>query len=78
MKGEVIGVAQALNKKSGARFTPEDLALLEAMTTQAAMALRGSQFIERMTKLRATEMEFLDVVADITSEIDLDVAACRK
>jgi adenylate cyclase len=72
VKGEVIGVAQALNKKSG-HFTAEDLHLLEAMTTQAAMALRGSQFIERMTKLRLTELEFLDVVADTTSEIDLHV-----
>jgi adenylate cyclase len=73
VKGEIIGVAQGLNKKGGARFTQEDLALLEAMTTQAAMALRGSQFIERMTKLRLTELEFLDVVADTTSEIDLRV-----
>jgi adenylate cyclase len=73
VKGEIIGVAQALNKKGGGPFTQEDLALLEAMTTQAAMALRGSQFIERMTKLRLTELEFLDVVADTTSEIDLRV-----
>ncbi len=73
VRGEVIGVAQALNKKGGGGFTPEDLALLEAMTTQAAMALRGNQFIERMARSRQTEMEFLDIVADITSEIDLKV-----
>jgi adenylate cyclase len=73
VKGEVIGVAQALNKKGGARFTQGDLSLLEAMTTQAAMALRGSQFIERMTRLRLTALEFRDVVADTTSEIDLRV-----
>ncbi len=73
VKGEIMGVAQALNKRGGTHFTPQDLSLLEAMTTQAAMALRGSQFIERMTKLRLTELEFLDVVADTTSEIDLHV-----
>jgi adenylate cyclase len=73
VKGEVIGVAQALNKMGGGGFTADDLALLEAMTTQAAMALRGNQFIEKMTRSRQTEMEFLDIVADITSEIDLKV-----
>jgi adenylate cyclase len=73
VKGEVIGVAQALNKTGGGGFKADDLALLEAMTTQAAMALRGNQFIEKMTRSRQTEMEFLDIVADITSEIDLKV-----
>ena len=62
VKGEIIGVAQALNKKDGA-FTQEDLALLEAMTTQATLALRSAQFIERMKAAREQEMEFLDVVA---------------
>ncbi|MDP6787679.1 MAG: GAF domain-containing protein [Rhodospirillales bacterium] len=70
VKGEVIGVAQVLNKKEG-RFTLEDLQLLEAMTTQAAVALQSTQFVERMKKSREQEMEFLDVVSDVTSEIDL-------
>lgn len=71
VKGEIIGVAQALNKREGARFTRDDLALLEAMTTQAAIALQSNQFVERMRRSRATELEFLDVVTDVTSEIDL-------
>ena len=70
VKGDVIGVAQTLNKKKG-RFTKEDLALLEAMTTQASIALQSTQFVEKMKKTRETEMEFLDVVSDVTSEIDL-------
>lgn len=37
---EMIGAAQALNKKTG-RFTPADRRLLEAMTTQAAIALQS-------------------------------------
>ncbi len=69
-RGEIIGVAQALNKRRG-RFTKEDLALLEAMTTQAAVALQSAQFVERMTRLRKMEVEFLNVVSDLTSEIDL-------
>jgi len=70
VKGEVIGVTQALNKHKG-RFTEDDLEMLEAMTMQAAVALQSSQFIERMKKSREQELEFLDVVADVTSDIDL-------
>jgi len=70
MKGEIIGVAQALNKKRG-RFTVADQKLLEAMTMQAAIALQSTQFIERMKRFRAKEMEFFDIVSDMTAEIDL-------
>jgi adenylate cyclase len=70
VKGDVIGVAQVLNKKKS-RFTKDDLALLEAMTTQASIALQSTQFVEKMKKTREKELEFLDVVSDVTSEIDL-------
>ncbi|MEI6305308.1 MAG: GAF domain-containing protein [Deltaproteobacteria bacterium] len=70
VKGEIIGVAQALNKKEG-KFSRDDLKLLEAITMQAAIALQGAQFIEKMQISRARELEFLDIVADVTSEIDL-------
>lgn len=70
VKGEIIGASQALNKKKG-KFTREDLALLEAMTTQAAVALQNGQVIERMKRSRARELEFLDIVADVTSELEL-------
>lgn len=70
IKGEVIGVAQALNKKTG-RFTKADLKLLEAMTTQASIALQSTQFVERMKQFRKKEMEFFNVVSDVTAEIDL-------
>jgi len=70
LKGEVIGVAQLLNKRNG-QFSMEDFALLEAMTTQAAIALQSTQIVERMTKFRAQEMEFFKIVSDIIAEIDL-------
>ncbi len=70
VRGEVIGVTQILNPKAGI-FTEDDLALLEAITTQAAVALQSTQFVERMKKNREKEMEFLDLVADITSELEL-------
>lgn len=70
VRGEVIGVTQILNPKEG-RFTDDDLALLEAITTQASVALQSTQFVERVKKNRKKEMEFLDLVADITSELEL-------
>ena len=72
VKGEIIGVAQVLNKKNG-DFTESDQSMLEALTMQSAMALQSTQYLERMKRSREEEMEFLDVVADVTSEIELGV-----
>jgi adenylate cyclase len=69
-KGEVIGVLQMLNKKDG-DFTEEHLRLLEDMTSLTAAALRSRQFIDQMKMARQQEKHFLDVVADVTSDIDL-------
>src|SRR6266851_3746040 len=71
VKGEIIGVLQMLNKKNG-EFTPEDLHLLEAMTRQTAITLRNHQFVENMKVSREQEMKFLDLLADITSDFDLN------
>jgi adenylate cyclase len=70
VKGEIIGVAQTLNKKAG-RFTRQDLVLFEAMTSQGTLALQSAQFIERMQALRQQEMAFIDVVSDVTADIKL-------
>jgi adenylate cyclase len=70
-KGDVIGVAQALNKIGGS-FTDRDCVLLEGIAAQSIVPLQSSQTIERMQKARAQELAFLDIVADITSQLDLD------
>jgi len=70
VKGEVIGVAQTLNK-SGGDFTEEDLTLVQAICTQASIILQGTMFVERMDMLRRQEAEFLSVVSDVSSEINL-------
>ena len=70
VKGEIIGVAQTLNKRSG-KFTKQDLNLLEAMTSQGTLALQSAQFIERMQSIRRQEMEFIDVVSEVTADIKL-------
>ncbi|MBF0396556.1 MAG: GAF domain-containing protein [Desulfobacterales bacterium] len=69
-RGEVIGVTQVLNKKEG-DFIESDLILLESITFQASIALQSNQYVEQMRKKSLQEMHFLDVVSDITSEIDL-------
>ena len=70
VKGDLIGVIQVLNKKKG-DFKQEDLELLEAMTTQASVALQSTQFVEKMKKSREQELEFLDLVTDVTSDLEL-------
>ena len=85
VKGEIIGVAQVLNKKrpgvvkiedSGKdviEFTEADEKFIHAITVQAAVALQTAQIVERVEKVRMREQKLLEVVADITSEIDLSL-----
>ncbi|TMK67793.1 MAG: GAF domain-containing protein [Actinobacteria bacterium] len=68
--GTIIGVAQVLNKRSG-KFEDDDLALLEAMTAQAATALKSNEYVEHMQMRRVEEHKFLELVSEITSELDL-------
>jgi adenylate cyclase len=70
VRNDVLGVIQILNKKKG-RFTKEDLAILEAITAQAAVSLQNAQGMEEMVKSREKEMQFLDIVSDVTAEIEL-------
>jgi adenylate cyclase len=76
VKNEIVGVAECLNKNKG-EFTDRDVRLISDICEVAVPALRSSRFIERITQAREQEMRFLDVVTDITSEIDLDVLLHR-
>jgi adenylate cyclase len=67
---EIIGVLQILNKRSGS-FDRDDLELLESMTAQTSMTLRSAQVMERMLVARQEELKFLDLVAEVTSDMDL-------
>ncbi len=71
-KGVTIGVSQILNKNNG-EFTTKDMMILEAMTRQASVALQSSYQIDKLNRARIQELKFLDVVSDITSEIELSV-----
>jgi adenylate cyclase len=69
-KGETIGAAEMLNKIDG-EFTQADLSLLEGITTQCAMTLETMQLLERTARSRRREIDFLNIVSDLTSELDL-------
>ena len=80
VKGDIIGVVQALNKKDGKKdilFNADDLEFLQDIATQAAVALQSTEFVERMQKKRSQEMEFLDIVSDVTSEINLNALLAK-
>src|SRR5579859_1259412 len=69
-KGKVIGVAQLLNKIDG-QFTPDDLAIVEAVIAQSAISLTHLSTIEVIEKSRKQELDFLSVVSEISSELQL-------
>ena len=70
VSGEEIGVSQILNKVDG-QFEQDDLDLLEAMTEQAAIAIQGNIIVEQIEAARKQELEFLDVVSQVSSELEL-------
>lgn len=70
VRGEIIGVAQALNKRKG-KFTSRDLELLDELLTHAAVVLQSTQFVERTKALREQEQAFFKVVSEVVAEIDL-------
>jgi len=69
-KGDIIGVAQALNKKNG-KFNRNELHLFEAMVRHGSLALQSAQFIERLEHVRKQELEFINIVSEMTSDIKL-------
>ena len=67
-RGLVVGVAQLLNKKKG-KFSVADLTLLGQMAAQGAVALQSAQVIERVERVRKQELEFVNIVSEMTSDI---------
>ncbi|MBI2948623.1 MAG: GAF domain-containing protein [Verrucomicrobia bacterium] len=68
---QIIGVSQVLNKAQG-HFSLDDMAMLEAITTQAAAALENAQLHERVEKARREEEKMLEVTNAISTELQLE------
>ncbi|MEM7238778.1 MAG: GAF domain-containing protein [Pseudomonadota bacterium] len=69
-KGRIIGVTQILNKRDG-MFTEQDMAIVDGVTTQCAITLESIQMVEHIETVQTREREFLNVVTDMTSDLDL-------
>ncbi len=69
--GKIIGVSQLLNKISG-QFTEQDLELLMMITRQAAIAIQNHLVLEEVEEFRKQELDFLEVVSQIPSELELE------
>jgi adenylate cyclase len=69
-RGERLGVVQALNKKTG-RFSRGDLDLLETLLGKVSIVLSSSLSVRRFLDNQRKEAEFLTVVSEISSEIQL-------
>lgn len=76
--GHIIGVVQVLNKKRGGSFTAEDQELLEALVSQASIAIENSQLylsvvrknvqlLETQTKLER-RMRELDLLLEVEKQ----------
>jgi signal transduction histidine kinase len=58
VRGEVIGVLEALNKKDDAHYTEEDLTILE---TLGALAAQAMQNVNLQQKVRVTSIELAEL-----------------
>lgn len=69
-RNQIIGVAEVLNKTEG-DFTEQDREVLEGVTSQCAITLESMQLVESMEDTRQREIEFLNIVSEMTSELEL-------
>ena len=58
VRGEVIGVLEALNKKDNAHYTEEDLTILETLAALAAQAIQNANL---QRKIRSTSIELAEL-----------------
>lgn len=70
-QSKVIGVVQVLNKKRG-RFTKSDLEIVRSITEHVSATLQNAQSLERQSLAREKEKLFIELISDVTAEIELD------
>ena len=65
-KGEVIGVLEAINKRGGGECTPQDVALLEGLAAQAAVAIANARLFQQS-----------DIIAEVMHELKTPLLALQ-
>ncbi len=68
--GKIIGVMQNINKRHG-HFSQDDVEVLEDMTSQATIFLQNLQAINEIQMIRTKELAFLEMISEISAEVDL-------
>jgi adenylate cyclase len=70
-RGAIIGVTELLNKRSG-RFDDADVAILAAITAQAAATLENAHLVERLQRDRRLDAELLVINESISEELEIE------
>ncbi|KAJ9451162.1 Adenylate cyclase 1 [Diplonema papillatum] len=70
--GEVIGVTQMLNKKSGSAFGKEDERLLSAFSAQAAVAIENSLLFKSTEEAKNLFMSVLASIKNLIITLDIN------
>jgi adenylate cyclase len=76
LNGEIIGVIQIINKKTG-RFTQEDELLFPALVYQIAIGLDNYQLYQKILTNHQKMAVLLDVATSITQTLDLEALISR-
>ncbi|MBI4668926.1 MAG: GAF domain-containing sensor histidine kinase [Elusimicrobia bacterium] len=64
VKGRIIGVVEAINKKDGSQFNVVDLKLFEAFASQAAVAIENARLFAGLRSEKRTVEEIFNQMAD--------------
>mgnify|MGYP001813677335 CR=1 FL=1 len=70
MGDNVIGVLEVLNQQRGS-FSKPEIETLEEITAQCSATLHAFSLIERMEASKQREIEFMNLVSNLTTELDL-------
>jgi adenylate cyclase len=70
MGDNVIGVLEVLNQQGG-YFSEPDIDTLTTITAQCSATLHAFSLIERMEAAKQREIEFMNLVSKLTTELDL-------
>lgn len=68
--GETIAIIQAVNKKSGEAFGPDDEAILKGISNQAGIGLRNARMFEAEKYQKALNASLIEVATAVSSNLD--------
>jgi sigma-B regulation protein RsbU (phosphoserine phosphatase) len=70
--GAVLGVVEALNKKGGGKFTPEDLEVMTVLADQMAIALENAHLIARAKRETLEKVTLFEVGKKLSMYLEMD------